>query len=233
MVKEQSLRAQKIFAISYMTFVLRRRVVTNVLVTQRFNSLKVWSTMRMQKSDGLNGIDEGRNVFWSREKCDLWLKATRSWRVGETVGLKHTSSHLYQPHGHVITGDLSIIPNSKLRDLIAKSPKYREPCKVDWDKNLSLLCEAVDQYALQWTKWEMVELSVVSSSKEMVKGQIKERISKLKQNFKQPTGKVLQNADVKACLLPWVRTFELTRVKTEESRLWGLAHQIQFCQSLT
>ena len=34
----------------------------------------------------------------------------------------------------------------------------------------------------------------------MVKGQIKERISKLKQNFKQPTGKVLQNADVKACL---------------------------------
>ena len=59
------------------------------------------------------------------------------------------------------------------------------------------MCEAVDQYALQWTKREMVELSVLSSWKEMVKGQIEERISKLKQNFKQPTGKVLQNADVK------------------------------------
>ena len=34
----------------------------------------------------------------------------------------------------------------------------------------------------------------------MVKRQIEERISKLKLNFKQPTGKVLQNADVKACL---------------------------------
>ena len=34
----------------------------------------------------------------------------------------------------------------------------------------------------------------------MVKGQIEERISKLKQNFKQPNGKVSQNADVKACL---------------------------------
>ena len=34
----------------------------------------------------------------------------------------------------------------------------------------------------------------------MVKGQIEERISKLKQYFKQPAGKVLQNADVKACL---------------------------------
>ena len=103
-------------------------------------------------------------------------------------------------HGHEITGDLSIIPNSKLRDLIVNNPKYREPCKLDWDKNLSLLCEAVDQYALQWAKREMVELSVLSCWKEMVKGQIEERIAKPKQNFKQPTVKVLQNADVKACL---------------------------------
>ena len=50
----------------------------------------------------------------------------------------------------------------------------------NWDKNLSLLCAAVDQYALQWAKWEIVELSVLSSWKEMVKGQIEERISKLK-----------------------------------------------------
>ena len=34
----------------------------------------------------------------------------------------------------------------------------------------------------------------------MVKGQIEKRISRPKQNFKQPTGKVLQNADVKARL---------------------------------
>ena len=34
----------------------------------------------------------------------------------------------------------------------------------------------------------------------MVKDQIEERISKLKQNIKQSSGKVLQNADVKACL---------------------------------
>ena len=33
----------------------------------------------------------------------------------------------------------------------------------------------------------------------MSKGRIEKRISKLKQNVKQPTGKVLQNADVKAC----------------------------------
>ena len=62
------------------------------------------------------------------------------------------------------------------------------------------MCEAVDQYALQWAKQEIVQLSVLPSSKETVKGQIEERISKLKQNFKKPTGKVLQNVDMKACL---------------------------------
>ena len=95
----------------------------------------------------------------------------------------------------MVTSDLSVIPNSKLRDLIAKGPKYREPCKVVWDKNLSILYEAVDKYALQWAKRENG-----NSWKEMVKGQIEEHISKLKQNFKQPTGKVLQNVEVKACL---------------------------------
>ena len=52
----------------------------------------------------------------------------------------------------------------------------------------------------EFAKREMVEFSVLSSWKEMVNNQIKERIFKPKQNFKQPTGKVLQDADVEACL---------------------------------
>ena len=46
----------------------------------------------------------------------------------------------------------------------------------------------------------MVKLSIISYWKEMIKSQTEERISKLKQNFKQPTGKVLRNAEVKVCL---------------------------------
>ena len=45
----------------------------------------------------------------------------------------------------------------------------------------------------------MVELSVLSSWKELVKGQIEERISKLKRNFNQPTGSVAKSSR-KACL---------------------------------
>ena len=30
-----------------------------------------------------------------------------------------------EPHGHVITGDLRVIENAKLRELVGKGPKYR------------------------------------------------------------------------------------------------------------
>ena len=36
-------------------------------------------------------------------------------------------------HKHIVTGDLSIISNSLLRNLISKGPNFREPMKVDFD----------------------------------------------------------------------------------------------------
>ena len=33
----------------------------------------------------------------------------------------------HEPHGHDITGDLRVIENAKLRELVAKGQKYREP----------------------------------------------------------------------------------------------------------
>ena len=42
------------------------------------------------------------------------------------------SKFCYEPHGHVITGDLRVIENAKLRELVGKGPKYREPNRVNW-----------------------------------------------------------------------------------------------------
>ena len=41
------------------------------------------------------------------------------------------STFCYESHGHVITGDLRVIENAKLRELVAKGPKYREPNRVN------------------------------------------------------------------------------------------------------
>jgi hypothetical protein len=50
-----------------------------------------------------------------------------------------SSAYCYPTHGHVITGDLNIINNHKLKDLILKGPKFREPNKVNWAKNKSMI----------------------------------------------------------------------------------------------
>ena len=54
------------------------------------------------------------------------------------------SKFCYEPHGHVITGDLRVIENAKLRELVAKRPKYREPCRVNWKATETMFLECID-----------------------------------------------------------------------------------------
>ena len=57
------------------------------------------------------------------------------------------SKFCYEPHGHVITGDLKVIENGKLRELVAKGPKYGEPNKVNWNATETICLESIDLYA--------------------------------------------------------------------------------------
>ena len=57
------------------------------------------------------------------------------------------SKFCYEPHGHVITGDLRVIENAKLRQLVAKGPKYREPNRVNWKATETMFLESIDLYA--------------------------------------------------------------------------------------
>ena len=50
-----------------------------------------------------------------------------------------SSTFRYEPHGHVIIGDLRIGRNTKLRRLLEKGPKYREQNNIDWHLNKKIL----------------------------------------------------------------------------------------------
>ena len=58
----------------------------------------------------------------------------------------------YEPHGHVITGDLRIIKNARLRKLVAKGPKHRKPNRVNWKATETMFLESIDLYAKNWSK---------------------------------------------------------------------------------
>ena len=110
------------------------------------------------------------------------------------------SKFCYEPHGHVITGDLRVIENAKLRELVAKGPKYREPNRVNWKATETMFLESIDLYAKNWAKREQVELKYLSEWKDQLKELVADRISDLKGHFKSPKCKVLDQPDVKDTL---------------------------------
>ena len=87
-----------------------------------------------------------------------------------------SSQFLYQPAGHIVTGDLNIVENTCLRDLISKGPKYREPQKFSWKYNFKLIMDSVEDYARSWAKQEDVELDTLSEWVKSIKHQLKRRI---------------------------------------------------------
>ena len=108
-----------------------------------------------------------------------------------------TSKFCYKPHGHVITGHLMVIENMKLRELVSKGSKYREPNKISWSATGKMLFESIDLYAEWWAKREQVILKYLSEWKDRVKELAVDRISGLISKFKSPKCKVLNKPDVK------------------------------------
>ena len=105
-----------------------------------------------------------------------------------------------EPHSHVITGDLKIIQNVKLREHAAKEPKYREPNRINWKATETVFMESIDRYTKIGPK-KQIELKYLlkylSEWKDQLKRLVLDRISNLKRHFISPKCKVLNQPDVK------------------------------------
>ena len=94
-------------------------------------------------------------------------------------------------HGHVMTGDLGIIKNNKLRTLFAKGPKYREPKTLDWAKARESVRVGVNSCAEAWCnkhkKNEVLLKDWVNCVMELVDQRISVLKSQEKPNMFLPT----------------------------------------------
>ena len=111
-----------------------------------------------------------------------------------------SSAFRYEPHGHIITGDLRIIKNRKLRRLLEKGPKYREQNTIDWKLNKRILTKAVDDYTKSWSKREGYHVSALEEWSNTVKLIISNRIISLQRRTHRPCNKILQDRHVMAYL---------------------------------
>ena len=93
----------------------------------------------------------------------------------------NSSRYKYESCGHVVTGDLSINKDVKLRNLISKGSAYREQNSIDWRMNLKNCKAAVSRYAKKWAKEANVDRHVLRDWKETVYKFIDQNVGSLKQ----------------------------------------------------
>ena len=109
----------------------------------------------------------------------------------------HTDPH----HGHVVTGDLRIIQNSKLRKLFSKGPNYRENKTINYSKCMKEICDSIEACTSKMAAKYALDISVFDPWKSKVKEKVAEKIRKLKLTRRpQPTKPILKDEDALAYL---------------------------------
>ena len=108
-----------------------------------------------------------------------------------------TSPFLYQPAGHVVTGDLNIVDNPELKDILLKGPKYREARPFSWKYNFKLVMDSVEQYARDWAKQEEVEVDSLSEWIKSIKRLLQRRIYMVCRSINTKPKSVFENTNIK------------------------------------
>ena len=83
-------------------------------------------------------------------------------------------------HGHIITGDLRLIENPKLRSLLSKGPNYREAANITYSKCLNEITTAVDDCAHNMEISNNLENGSLNDWKKAIVDKVKQKISILK-----------------------------------------------------
>ena len=71
------------------------------------------------------------------------------------------SKFIYPSAGHVVTGNLKIIPDSRIRYIVSKGPKYRFPSYIDFKRCREEITSALNDFDNRWCKRENVECNAL------------------------------------------------------------------------
>ena len=116
-------------------------------------------------------------------------------------------------HNHVITGDLRIVPNNKLRKLFVKGPKHREPVTIDFLKSKEEIIEGMEVVINRWSDTSGVDEVVFEDWKHEFHRLLDDRISNITRNIKiQKTLPSLKQYHVKNALKELQKNYIITPI---------------------
>ena len=121
-----------------------------------------------------------------------------------------SSPFISPPLGHIVTGDLNIITDKKLRQLLMKGPNYREQNNINWDVCIKICKKAVKECKVKWAKSERVDVRVLIDWEQTVFSLIDKRVGLLRKKYIHTRKKqVLKNIKCLNFLKHFQRNFVL------------------------
>ena len=84
---------------------------------------------------------------------------------------------VYPSAVHVITGNLNVIPDAGVRNIISKDPKYRFPSNIDFPKYRREIAASLNDFSNRWCKWKNVEPDALKEWKINIFKTIDNRVS--------------------------------------------------------
>ena len=84
--------------------------------------------------------------------------------------------------GHIVTGNLDIVKNIKLKKLLTYGPQYRIPTKISWNDIYKEVIKSLNECTDKWHKKEHIDIKVLNEWKSSVIKQINKKIKKLKKH---------------------------------------------------
>ena len=91
---------------------------------------------------------------------------------------------MYPAAGHIMTGNLKIISDSRIRYIVSKGPKYRFPSRtcIDFKKCREEIASALNDFGNRWCKREYVEPDALKEWKVSIFKIVDQRIKFYSQN---------------------------------------------------
>ena len=83
---------------------------------------------------------------------------------------------------HIVTGNLKIVSDSRIRKIVSKGPKYRFPSYINFDKCREEIASALNDFGNRWCKREDVEDNALKEWKRSIFTIVDKRIKFYSQN---------------------------------------------------
>ena len=87
-------------------------------------------------------------------------------------------------HGHIVGGDIRIVQNNKLRKLLCKGSKYREPVSINFSKCKTEIKNSLTKFSSDWCNRKGVPVKCFTQWISLVMEKVNKKIEELKNKFK-------------------------------------------------